>query len=105
MLHTYKEDDSDTLKHNVHFWLGANTTQDEAGSAAYKTVELDDFLGQLPVQYRQVQACESKEFLELFPKITVLSGTALLSHLHVALQKVAMIYILLRFISKPHTIH
>eukprot|EP01083_Nonionella_stella_P277228 942465_1 len=74
ILHTYKVDDSDTLKHNVHFWLGSNTTQDEAGSAAYKTVELDDYLGQLPVQYRQVQGFESKEFVQLFEKITILSG-------------------------------
>eukprot|EP01083_Nonionella_stella_P128445 389243_1 len=74
ILHTYKDQSSDTLKHNVHFWLGANTSQDEAGSAAYKTVELDDYLGQLPVQYRQVQGFESKEFLQLFEKITILSG-------------------------------
>eukprot|EP01083_Nonionella_stella_P165002 547826_1 len=74
ILHTYKDPSSDTLKHNVHFWLGANTSQDEAGSAAYKTVELDDYLGQLPVQYRQVQAFESKEFIQLFDKISILSG-------------------------------
>lgn len=72
ILHTYKN--NDTLKHNVHFWLGAETTQDEAGSAAYKTVELDDYLGQLPVQYRQVQGFENKEFLQLFDKIQILKG-------------------------------
>ncbi len=74
ILHTFKEPDSDTLKHNVHFWLGSQTTMDEAGSAAYKTVELDDYLGQLPVQYRQVQGVETKEFIDLFPKFSVLSG-------------------------------
>eukprot|EP00484_Ammonia_sp_Unknown_P031045 CAMPEP_0197027420 /NCGR_PEP_ID=MMETSP1384-20130603/7325_1 /TAXON_ID=29189 /ORGANISM="Ammonia sp." /LENGTH=477 /DNA_ID=CAMNT_0042456257 /DNA_START=47 /DNA_END=1480 /DNA_ORIENTATION=+ len=75
ILHTYKPDPSSAvLKHNVHFWLGSQTSQDEAGSAAYKTVELDDYLGQLPVQYRQVQGFESKEFLQLFDKITILSG-------------------------------
>ena len=63
------------LKWNVHFWLGAHTSQDEAGTAAYKTVELDDVLGGAPVQYREVMGHESKEFLALFPKgIKIMSG-------------------------------
>ena len=41
-LNTYKKPDDDKLYHDVHFWLGLETTQDEAGTAAYKTVELDD---------------------------------------------------------------
>lgn len=42
-LQTYKEDPgSNELFYNLHFWLGEETTQDEAGTAAYKTVELDD---------------------------------------------------------------
>jgi len=65
-LHTYKHAESDKLLYNVHFWLGAETSQDEAGTAAYKTVELDDLLGDLPVQFRETQGCESKEFLDLF---------------------------------------
>jgi len=72
VLHTYKQEDK--LLHNVHFWLGETTTQDEAGTAAYKTVELDDYLDGLPVQYREVQGQESEKFLALFPKIEILAG-------------------------------
>jgi len=74
VLNTYKNPGSDALRYNVHFWLGAETTQDEMGTAAYKTVELDDLLGDLPVQYREVQGHESPEFLGLFKKFTILKG-------------------------------
>jgi len=65
-LHTFKENDA--LKWDVHIWLGTNTTQDEAGTAAYKMVELDDFLGGAPVQHRDVQEHESELFASYFPK-------------------------------------
>ena len=42
--------------------------QDEAGVAAYKTVELDMSLGGAPIQHREVQGHESKQFVSLFPK-------------------------------------
>jgi len=74
VLNTYKNTGSDAFRYNVHFWLGAETSQDEMGTAAYKTVELDDLLGDLPVQYREVQGYESPEFLGLFKKFTILKG-------------------------------
>ena len=77
LLSTYKKDDK--FLYDIHFWLGAETTQDEAGTAAIKTVELDDTLGQVPIQHREVQDHESPQFLSYFNKlggIRILKGGA-----------------------------
>ncbi|CEM20072.1 unnamed protein product [Vitrella brassicaformis CCMP3155] len=75
VLHSYKKKGGDKMLYNVHFWIGVGASQDEAAVAAYKTVELDDRLGQLPVQFRQVQDHETDEFLDLFqPSMMVMSG-------------------------------
>lgn len=45
---------------------GDSCSQDESGSAAVFTVQMDDFLGGKPIQYREVQGYESKTFLGYF---------------------------------------
>ncbi|EPB66354.1 gelsolin repeat protein [Ancylostoma ceylanicum] len=64
-----------TSEWNVHFWLGEDATTDEMGTAAIKTVEMDQALAGLPVQYREIQCHESSLFLSYFPDgIRYLSG-------------------------------
>lgn len=36
------------LKYDLHFWIGQHSTQDEYGTAAYKTVELDTLVSHNP---------------------------------------------------------
>jgi len=73
VLNGFIEDD--ILHFNLHFWLGQNTSQDEAGTAAYKTVELDTYLGDRPIQHREVEGYESPLFLSYFPDgVYVLEG-------------------------------
>ncbi|CAA2983914.1 villin-4-like [Olea europaea subsp. europaea] len=54
------------LHHDIHYWLGKDTSQDEAGTAAIKTIELDAALGGRAVQYREVQGHETEKFLSYF---------------------------------------
>ena len=57
---------SEKLCWDIHFWLGENTSLDEQGTAAYKTVELDDLMGGAPVQHRECMNYESEDFSGLF---------------------------------------
>jgi gelsolin len=74
VLKTYQVCDTATLKHDVHIWIGSESTQDEYGTAAYKMVELDEYLGGTPVQHRQVEGRESVEFSQYFPTLKYLDG-------------------------------
>lgn len=60
--------------HDIFFWLGSHTSQDEAGVAAYKTVELDEFLNGKAIQHRELQSCVSDAFRVLFPRLTIRKG-------------------------------
>ncbi|KAF2262582.1 gelsolin [Lojkania enalia] len=68
------EEDKNKLAHKIFFWLGSHTSQDEAGTAAYKTVELDEFLHGAAIQHREIQAAPSDTFGRLFPRLKVLRG-------------------------------
>jgi len=76
VLHTKRDKKNDKkLTHVIYMWLGLNSTQDEMGVAAYKTVELDDLFQGEPIQCRVVQGHEPRRFTNLFDRpILTLSG-------------------------------
>lgn len=74
VLRTYKEEGSDVLLYDVHFWIGKYSTADEYGTAAYKTVELDTFLDDKAIQHREVQDYESELFKSYFDFFTIMKG-------------------------------
>jgi len=77
-----------SFKYDTHFWLGLETSQDEAGTAAYKTVELDDHLNGTAVQHREVQGHESDLFKSYFPKgLFILHGGFESGFHHVSAEK------------------
>ena len=65
VLHTWESKGSTLM--NAHFWIGAESTRDEAGAAALLTVELDQLLGDLPTQFRETQGSEGDGVLQLWP--------------------------------------
>ncbi|XP_063051604.1 gelsolin b [Engraulis encrasicolus] len=65
VLNTIKQR-SGHLQYDLHFWQGEECTQDESGAAAIFTIQMDDYLGGKPIQYREVQGYESKTFAGYF---------------------------------------
>lgn len=74
ILNIYKNPDSQELLYDVHFWIGKESTQDEYGTAAYKTVEVDNLLDDKPVQHREVQGHESELFKSYFSSLLYMKG-------------------------------
>ncbi|KAI3956444.1 hypothetical protein MKX01_016857 [Papaver californicum] len=75
---------SGAFRYDIHYWQGKDTSQDEAGTAAMKTVELDAALGGRAVQYREVQGHETAQFLSYFkPCIIPQAGGASSGFKHV----------------------
>lgn len=64
----------DKLFRDLFIWIGSESSQDEYGTAAYKMVEADDFLGGAPVQHREVQGHESVKFKKMFDNLTYWQG-------------------------------
>lgn len=62
------EDEEGVHFHDIYFWIGSESSQDEYGVAAYKANELDDLLGDAPMQHREVEGYESDDFMGCFPK-------------------------------------
>jgi len=66
--------DPNNLQHDIHIWIGSESTQDEYGTAAYKMVEADDYLGGAAVQHRQIEGKEASEFVDYFDHLEYLDG-------------------------------
>ncbi|KAL3975171.1 hypothetical protein ACER0C_021057 [Sarotherodon galilaeus] len=66
---------SGALQYDLHYWQGSECSQDESGAAAILTIQMDDFLQGVPVQYREVQGYESGTFTGYFKSgLTYMKG-------------------------------
>ncbi|NXL79284.1 VILI protein, partial [Leptocoma aspasia] len=60
LLSTRKSGSS--FSYDIHYWLGKESSQDEQGAAAIYTTQMDEHLGSVAVQHREVQGHESETF-------------------------------------------
>lgn len=60
-------DNRNNLSWDIYYWIGSETSQDEAGAAAILTVGLDDKFNGAAVQHREALGHESSQFTQLFP--------------------------------------
>uniref|UniRef100_A0A671SJ26 Villin-1-like n=1 Tax=Sinocyclocheilus anshuiensis TaxID=1608454 RepID=A0A671SJ26_9TELE len=65
-VHQNDVSNSATQSTDIHYWIGNASSQDEQGAAAVYVTQLDGCLGGSPVQYREVQGCESAKFKSYF---------------------------------------
>ncbi|NXB09803.1 VILI protein, partial [Cnemophilus loriae] len=54
------------FSYDIHYWLGKESSQDEQGAAAIYVTQMDDHLGSVAVQHREVQGHESETFRAYF---------------------------------------
>lgn len=103
VLHSYAVGNGEDRKlgHDIFFWLGSKTTQDEAGTAAYKTVELDEFLHGAATQHREVQRHPSEDFVSLFRRISIRTGGVASGFTHVEPEVKQDVLTLLRIFKHP----
>lgn len=64
LLMTHKV--SNNFSYDIHFWIGNTSSVDEQGAAAIYSVQMDDHLGGVAVQHREVQGYESDTFKGYF---------------------------------------
>ncbi|XP_038135921.1 gelsolin-like [Cyprinodon tularosa] len=77
------------LQYDLHYWQGAECSQDESGAAAILAVQMDDFLQGAPIQYREVQGHESSTFSGYFKTgLTYLKGGVASGFNHVVTNEV-----------------
>ncbi|XP_077176802.1 villin-1 isoform X2 [Paroedura picta] len=64
LLSTHKT--GNNFSYDIHFWLGSSSSLDEQGAAAIYSTQMDDHLGGVAVQHREVQGYESEVFRGYF---------------------------------------